>query len=92
MSPITTITMAQLPTDWLEERRIVVTRDRHEVRPSGKFNVEVKMRQGERWLLLGLPDKAPGFDTEADRDAVLAELQRPGPPNLKGEQKGGESV
>ena len=75
------ITLAQLPEDWIEERREVIARVGYPVRAhvNGSFNIETQSLQTGEWLLMGLPLNAPGFDSAATRDAVLSMLWRSEP-------------
>lgn len=74
------ITAAQLPEDWIEERREVIAREAFAIRAcSFSLNIEIQSQRSGEWLILSLPDKAPAFATVVDRDAVLASLWRTEP-------------
>ena len=75
MITVAPITRAQLPEGWIAERREVVQRDGYALRAGEGASIEIKSLTTNEWLLLALPDKAPGFATEAERDGVIGELQ-----------------
>jgi len=78
--PIAPIALADLPDDWIEERREIVAREGNAVRAhAASLNIEVKSLRENRWLRLPLPSKAPSFAVAADRDFVLAEMLRSQP-------------
>ncbi len=78
--PIAPITLADLPDDWIEERREIIAREGNAVRAcASSLNIEVKSLRENRWLRLPLPCKAPSFSAAADRDFVLDEIIRPEP-------------
>lgn len=77
MIHILPLRLSDIPDGWLEERRAVILRDKHELRPARLGNIEMKSPSEDRWLRLMLPDKAPGFMSDTDRDTVLAALQSP---------------
>jgi hypothetical protein len=71
------ITLADLPEDWIEERREVIAREGNAVRLStDSLNIEVKSLRIDRWLRLGLPGAAPEFASHKEREFVLREIQR----------------
>lgn len=87
MIPIAPVTLAQLPEDWIAERREVVVREGYALRAGAGATIEIKSLtltvqlavddplKRNQWLRLALPDNAPAFATDADRDAVLTALQ-----------------
>lgn len=70
------ITLAELPADWLTDRRELVARDRVPVRAGAGLTIEVWSEARAAWLRLELPDRAPRFATVADRAAVIAALSQ----------------
>ena len=70
------ITFADLPPEWIEERREIVARDGYALRAGCGLNIEVKSLTTNRWLLLPLPGKASGFTDKAQLAAALAALRR----------------
>jgi hypothetical protein len=70
------ITFADLPPEWIEERREIVARDGYALRAGATFTIEVKSLTTNRWLLLPLPGKACGFTDAAQLALALAALQQ----------------
>ena len=68
------ITRAQLPEGWIAERREVIAREGYALRAGAGACIEIKSLTSNEWLRLALLDKTTAFTTEADRDAVLAQL------------------
>jgi len=69
------INAADLPPEWIAERRAIVVRDGHATRAGRGGSIEVQSINTGAWLVLQLPDKATQFTTAEDRDAVLRQLQ-----------------
>jgi hypothetical protein len=74
MIAVDPITRALLPEGWIAERREVIQREGYALRAGAGASIEIKSLTTNEWLRLALPDKAPAFTTEAERDAVLAQL------------------
>lgn len=72
---IAPIARSQLPEGWIEERREVIQREGYALRAGAGATIEIKSLHTNEWLRLPLPDKAPAFTTEAERDGVMGELQ-----------------
>jgi len=70
------IAAADLPENWISDRREIIQRDGYALRPSAGCTIEVKSLRDNTWLVLTLPDKATAFTTAADRDQVLDQLTR----------------
>ena len=75
MNPAALITRDQLPEGWIAERREVIAREGYALRAGAGACIEIKSLITNEWLRLALLDKATAFASEADRDAVLAQLQ-----------------
>jgi len=77
MPTIPPITIAELPEDWIEERRETIHREGNAIRLSpDSLNIEVKSLRENRWLLLGLPGAAPCFLNRSECGLVFRELLR----------------
>lgn len=66
---------------WIAERRAILNREGCAVRAGAGHTIEVQVinsRTG-RFLEMTLPDGRSHFDNDAERDAVLAQLQQPEP-------------
>jgi len=70
-----TITIAELPTGWIEERRTIAQRDGHALRAGRAGTIEVQSINTGEWHTLALPNNAKRFAHELERNAVLAALQ-----------------
>ncbi len=86
MKTLPYLTRADVPTDWIEERRVLIARDGFALRAGPLGRIEIKTQRPaptvNTWVTLTLPGGALGFVKDADRDAVLRLLQAPGPSAL----------
>jgi hypothetical protein len=69
------IAYAELPPEWVEERREVIVRDGYALREGPSFTVDIKSLTSNRWLTLPLPGKAVGFVSAAELRLALAALR-----------------
>lgn len=68
------IALAELPPDWIAERRAIIARDGVAVRAGAGPWIEVLSINTGAWLRLALPERATEFTSVAERDAALAAL------------------
>lgn len=72
------IALADLPPDWIAERRAIVAAHGYALRGgagrAGGFTIEVKSLVDNEWRVLELPERAREFALEREREAVLRAL------------------
>ena len=69
------IAYAELPAEWVDERREVIAREGYALREGSAFSVEIKSLTNNRWLTLPLPGKASGFTDAQQLALALAALR-----------------
>ncbi len=70
------ILIADLPENWVEDRRTVAQRDGHALRAGPACTIEVQSIATGDWHPLQLPNNAKRFALEIERNAVLHALQK----------------
>ena len=70
------IAYAELPAEWIEDRRTVVVRDGYALREGPSFSIEIKSLTSNRWLTQPLPGKAVGFVSAEELRRALAALRK----------------
>lgn len=75
-SLIAPIEAAGVSDDWARMIATIMRRDGYEIRGSAQCGLELKRRDHKEWQSLMLPNNGYTFASDADRDAVVARIQR----------------
>lgn len=76
MKKVVTIAAAEIPADWIEERRQVAFRDGHALQEGPANSIQIQSIRTGEWLTLTLPNNAKAFHTAEERDQVLAAIRK----------------